>query len=71
MYKLPHHEVSTYIRNHFREGYLTNIKSMKGERGGISFKVDVTENDIVYHLEFDTEGKLINNESEPMCREQA
>lgn len=62
-------EASAYIRDHFREEYLIEIKEEKDKHGHIYFKVEVSENDIIHHLKFDKNGKLIKSETEPTFEE--
>lgn len=68
MQKLPH-KISLYITQHFPEGYLADIKTIEGEDGQISYKIDVNEYEDVYHLEFNEEGILIKHVSEPLYDE--
>jgi hypothetical protein len=56
--------ISEYIRNNFREDYLTDIESIKNSDGIEFFYVDVTHEDNVYHLKFNSRGELIQKEIE-------
>lgn len=64
MHKLPH-EVFTYIRDHFLDGHLVNVKTTKDEHGHLQFHVEVSENDVVHHLEYNEEGGLTKRWSDP------
>lgn len=68
MQKLPH-EISRYIRNKFREGYISDIKRIENKAGEIIFKARIIEDDIVHHLEFDEKGKVLKHETEPTYEE--
>ncbi len=68
MQKLPY-EILAYIRNHFQEGYLSDVKSLKDKNGQTSFKIEVTQNEVVHQLEFNGLGKLTKNHSKPRYEE--
>lgn len=56
--------ISEYIKQNFREDYLTDIKSVKDARGIEFFYVDVTHEDNIFHLKFNGHGELIQKEVE-------
>ncbi|RNL87776.1 hypothetical protein ED312_09885 [Sinomicrobium pectinilyticum] len=68
MNKLPHH-VFTYIRKHFREGYFSNIESIRDKDGHLLFRAKIHENETIHHLEFNAQGSLLKHETEPMFEE--
>ena len=68
MQKLPH-QLSVYIRENFPEGFLSEIKPIEDENGHLFYKIDVNDNETVYHLEFNEKGNLIKHESERLYAE--
>jgi len=56
--------ISEYIRQNFKEDFLTEITSVKDERGTEFFYVDVTHEENVFHLKFNAKGELILKEIE-------
>ena len=51
--------ISEYIKQNFREDYLTDIKLVKDIKGICFYYVDVTHEDNIYHLKFNESGELI------------
>jgi hypothetical protein len=68
MYKIPH-EVSTYIRGHFKEYYHFDFSSEKNKEGNIIYKVELHENEILHLLEFNQKGKIIKHDTLPIFEE--
>lgn len=64
MTKLPYN-VSIYINTHFREGFLTRTYSVRDQYGHKDYIVDISQNDLIYHLIFNEQGKLINETVDP------
>ncbi len=58
--------ISEYIKNHFRDDYLTDIRTVTGNSGDTSYFVDVTHDKSLFHLKFDSQGKLVLQETEPI-----
>jgi hypothetical protein len=58
--------ISEYIKQNFREDYLTEITSAKDAKGIEFFYVDVTHEDNIFHLKFNGNGELIQKEVEPV-----
>ncbi|MBL0340714.1 MAG: hypothetical protein IPP71_07230 [Bacteroidetes bacterium] len=56
--------ISEYIKQNFREDYLTEIKLVKDSKGIGFYYVDVTHEDNIYHLKFNESGDLMQNEIE-------
>ena len=56
--------ISEYIKQNFREDYLTEIKHVKDSKGIGFYYVDVTHEDNIYHLKFNESGELIQKEIE-------
>lgn len=68
MYRLPY-KISSFIKNRFREGYLVEIKPIKYKDSHRIFRVEINENDVIHHLEFNERGKLIKHQTEPEFEE--
>lgn len=51
--------INEYIRTHFKDDYLTNIRPFTDKSGQTAWFVDVTHDSTVYHLRFDKDGHLI------------
>jgi len=68
MKKLPF-EISKYISDHYLEGQVTDIKTAKDKHGHKAYLVNISKNDMVYHLKFTESGKLITSDSEPIYDE--
>ncbi len=56
--------ISEYIRENFSEDFLTEIKSVKDNKGVEFFYVDVTHEENIFHLKFNSRGELIQKEIE-------
>jgi len=68
MTKLPV-KISNYIKQNFREDYLIEVKPILGKKHNTFFKIDITENDVIHHLEFSEKGLVIKHDSEPLFKE--
>jgi len=58
--------ISDYIKNNFREDFLTDIYTLKDKNGKTFYRVDVSHNNTLHHLKFDAMGTLILQEAEPL-----
>ena len=56
--------ISEYIKQNFREDYLTDIKPVRDQKGVTFYYVDVTHEDNIYHLKFSGSGELIQKDVE-------
>jgi hypothetical protein len=65
MNKVPY-AASKYIREHYRGGYLSKVTPVTTKSGKTIFKVEVTENDVIHHLTFNEEGKLMDHRDDPV-----
>lgn len=62
-------EISEYIKNNFREGFLTEIRKVKDKKGKITYTVDIGEHENLHHIHFNEKGKLLSRETEPLYPE--
>jgi hypothetical protein len=53
-------KVSEYIQDHFREDFLFEVKDVKKLKGQFHYFVEVTKDDYIHSLQFNEEGKIIN-----------
>ena len=58
--------ISEYIREHFRNDFLTDIRAVKNKSGELFYYVDVTHDKNLFHLKFDAYGNLLLRETEPI-----
>ncbi|PBQ30553.1 hypothetical protein CNR22_01795 [Sphingobacteriaceae bacterium] len=58
--------ISDYIKNNFREDFLTEIHTLKDKNGKTFYRVDISHDNTLHHLKFDTQGTLILQEAEPL-----
>ena len=56
--------ISEYIRKNFRDDYLTQIREVREQNGEVYFFVDVSHDDNLYHLKFNSKGILVQQELE-------
>ncbi len=68
MDKIPF-EISAYIKDHFREGCLSDIKTERTESGHFQYKVKVYEDQLIHLLEFNEKGHLIKSDERPVYNE--
>ena len=61
--KLPH-SISSYVREHFREDFLFEVKDIRRVKGRLTYSVEVAKDDVIYMLKFNEEGKLLSEETE-------
>lgn len=66
--KIPH-EISEYIKNKkFDEEFLTDIKKVTDSKGQTTYKVEISHDETLYKLQFDSKGGLIKKDSEPLFK---
>lgn len=63
--ELPYN-ISEYLKEHFREDFLTEIKETTNKEGHLIYEVNVSSQDSLYHLKFNSKGILIEKEMEPI-----
>ncbi len=56
--------ISEYIKQNFQDDYLTQIREVHVKNGEIYFFVDVSHDDNLYHLKFNSKGVLVQQELE-------
>jgi hypothetical protein len=62
-HKLPHN-ISEYIREHFRGSLLSEVKEHHDSHGRRLYDVELSHEDLIYQLRFDEKGVLINKTME-------
>ncbi len=62
MQKLPS-AVSIHLHDHFRNGFIKNLKSTVDKQGKKCFNIQLTENDMTHLLLFDDQGLLKKSQS--------
>ena len=58
--------INAYIRAHFKDDYLTDIRPYTSNQGHTYWFVDVTHDSTVYHLRFNSEGRLVEQDVDPI-----
>ena len=66
--KIPR-EISDYIKNKkFDEEFLTDIRKVTDSKGEVIYMVEISHNETLYKLKFDSSGRLIKKDSEPLFK---
>ena len=60
--KLPY-KISAYINDHFKEEFLFDIKSVRKEKQGVIYTVEVSKDGYTHVLTFDGEGNILNSDA--------
>jgi len=68
MKRMPE-KASQYIQEHFDNAFITNFEKVIDATGHQLYKVDLQSDDILYHLEFNEMGDLVNDKPEPTFEE--
>lgn len=58
--------ISEYLKEHFREDFLTETKKTINKAGKVTYNVQVSSQNSLYHLKFNSKGILIEKEMEPI-----
>jgi hypothetical protein len=58
--------ISQYIRRYFDKELLTEIKISQNNDGAVHYLVNISQDNTLYHLKFNSEGVLVQKESEPL-----
>ncbi|MGZ4033402.1 MAG: hypothetical protein ACXVPU_08270 [Bacteroidia bacterium] len=58
--------ISEYIKKHFEGSFLSEIKEEADNAGQKIFKVDISHENSLYHLKFNSAGSIIEERSEPI-----
>lgn len=63
------YEINEYIKNkHFDEEMLTEIKKHIDSKGQTIYNVEISHDETLYKLQFNAEGVLMKQESEPLFK---
>ncbi|HXH17684.1 MAG TPA: hypothetical protein VNJ07_01270 [Chitinophagales bacterium] len=63
-------QISRYISEHFRGSFLYETKTTKDAHGNIFYEVELSQDDVIHHLRFNKEGKLVSKEVEEAFPEE-
>lgn len=58
--------ISEYIKDKFRDNFLTEIKTIENKEGKQLYYVDVSHDNSIHHFRFNSEGILIGKDLEPI-----
>lgn len=58
------YKISDYIKEHFREDFLFEVKEIRQVGKHSTYIVEVSKDDFIHSLRFDEDGDLIKEESE-------
>lgn len=61
--KLPY-RISEYVKDHFREDFLFEVKEARQIKGHWYYTVEVTKDDYIHRLKFNEDGELIKDEAD-------
>ena len=61
--KLPY-SISEYIKEHFREDFLAEVKETRQWNGRWYYTIEITKDDYIHTLKFNEDGKLITDEAD-------
>lgn len=61
--KLPY-KISEYIKEHFREDFLFEVKEVRKTKGHWYYLIEVTKDDYIHTLKFNEHGVLVKDEAE-------
>ena len=61
--KLPY-GISEYIKQHFREDFLFEVKEVRKVSGQWYYAVEITKDNYIHTLRFNEKGELVNAEAE-------
>ena len=56
--------ISDYIKEHFKEDFLFDVKEVKTKDGASIFHVEVSKDNYIHKLKFNEEGTLLNENAE-------
>lgn len=58
-------KIIDYVKNDFKEGFLMDIRHISKVDGQNIYQVEVSQDNNLYHLDFNANGVLIKSEVEP------
>lgn len=61
--KLPY-GISEYIRNHFREDFLFDVKDVKKVGDRMYYTIEVSQDNYIHTLKFDEKGQLVREDAD-------
>jgi hypothetical protein len=56
--------ISDYIREHFKEDFLFDLKEVKTSNGHATFVVEISKDDYIYNMKFNEDGVLLKEDVE-------
>ena len=59
-------KIRAYIKQNFEDGFLSDINYIKDKNGKKIYNVDISYNNNLYHLKFNSSGTLLTRTSEPI-----
>lgn len=59
-------KITDYIKQNFEDGFLSDINYIKDKNGKKIYNVDISYNNNLYHLKFNSSGTLLTRTSEPI-----
>lgn len=63
------YEIKEYIKNkHFDEEFFTDIKKDTDSKGQTIYNVEISHDEMLHKLQFNSEGVLIRKETEPLFK---
>jgi hypothetical protein len=61
-------KIFDYINQNFENGFLSDINSFKDKNGKLVYTVDISFDNNLYHMRFDSNGTLLNRVVEPLLQ---
>ncbi|MEX1238928.1 MAG: hypothetical protein WEB30_04395 [Cyclobacteriaceae bacterium] len=61
--KLPY-GISEYIKEHFREDFLLDVKAVKRLKSHVYYVIEVTKDNYIHTLKFDENGNLMKDDAD-------
>lgn len=58
------HRMSEYIKEHFREDFLFEVKDVRQRNGHWYYTVEVTKDNYIHTLKFNEDGELMKEEAD-------
>lgn len=59
------YKIAEYLRNHFREDFLYDVKKVNNTEGRVFYLVEVDQDNFVHHLKFNEKGNLVKEDTRP------